>query len=244
MARIAPPRPAASLPKKLKLRFGVTRRDGYRSYTWKIEARKNDVYLAQREGPPWQKFSFHGSGDRCRFGFTDQYIKANGMPPGLTDRVLTRWQKAPIPPLPRSGSVVAELVIPTDFLSRLSAEPDGPGKRILWLPAAPPRQATVIDVFFTHDDEALIRGATFNDRPLNLFGYASLQGGEKVAVTWRYADYDGEPLRMPGSANGTTLLFSADDPQNTGRPVRITFQETKVPTGTLTIFELGGYPVP
>jgi hypothetical protein len=226
------------LPKKLELRFGVERSDGYRSVTWKVWSNKNDVYLAQREGPAWQKFSFHGSGNRCRHGFTSEYVKEQGMPLGLSDRPLTKWQRAPIPPVPLSGSVVAELVIPTDFLSRL---PDSPGKRVLRIPAAPTGHATIVDVLFTYDAEELIRGATFDDHPLGLAGYAHLPNGENVAVIYRYAEYDNKELRSPSTAGGRTFLFSPDDPMNTGRPVRITFSPLDVFGSATTIFELGGY---
>ena len=198
------------------------------------------MYLAQREGPSCQKYSFHGAGERCRFGFTDQYVRVNGIPSNLSDRALTKWQKNPIIPAPRFGSVVAELVIPTDFLSRLPKVPDSPGKRVLWIPSAPPHHSTIIDIFFTHDAKEIIEGATFAGLPLVLLGYAPMQDGSRVAVTYRYAEYDNQDLNMPANLGEPGYIYSAKDSNGTGRPTRLVLHPMEVLGGAMTIFELGG----
>ena len=50
-------------------------------------------------------------------------------------------------------------------------------------------------------------------------------------------------VRIPGEGNVNELLFSAHDPLDTGRPIRLTMSSLSKDNETIRIEELGGYVV-
>jgi hypothetical protein len=72
--------------KNPRVRLAIGEPGSRRSNFWRVAARKSDVYVSTGGGAP-VKFSLHESGI-CRDAFTGEF----GVPPGMQDRVVTRWR--------------------------------------------------------------------------------------------------------------------------------------------------------
>lgn len=218
------------------LRFGIRRDDGYISSLWRLwVTRKNDVYLTTKGMGGVEKCSFHASGI-CRSAFT----KEHGAPSSLKDRAVFKWKRSTTPPKD-SGQVsrVAWIAFPTDYLSRFENVSE---KKITWIDSAFAGGATYVELCYTLDSEKailpLIKGT---DR--RLLSYTHLLNGEGLLVTYYHADWENKDLRIPAGTESIfpDLLFSTQDPRNTGRPIRIRFGSAPKDGDALRLQELGGY---
>jgi hypothetical protein len=220
------------------LRFGIKRGDGYISNIWRLWITSSgDVYLATRRMGGIEKFSFHLSGI-CRSAFTKEY----GTPETMSDRAIFKWARAKTPPLGDGGaSRVAWIAFPTDFLSRNTKPINA---KIDWIHATEPRGATYIEMAYTNESEQTMR-STFSENSKHLHSYTSVPNGEAFFVASYQSDWGNADLKSP-PAQGSVfpeLMFSANDPNDTGRPIRIRFGPRPKDGDALVFQELGGYKV-
>jgi len=219
------------------LRFTIEGEDGFRSSQWRLWITSlGDVYLTTRGMGGIQKYSFHQSGI-CRSAFT----KEHGTPSTMQDRAICKWKRAQTPQSGIGGaSRVAWLAFPTDFLSRTTA----PTKKTVQINAAPPGGSTYLELGYTLESEEFV-GAAFRESQRRLHSYTLLPSGEAFFITSYHSDWENKDLNSP-SGEGSVfpdLLFSANDPLDTGRPIRIFFGPTPKDGDALVLQELGGYPV-
>ena len=74
------------MPRDFKARIAIGDKSGTRSAAWVVSTAKSDVYAAHRISGGIEKISFHQS-RVCRRAFTAEH----GVPQGMTDRVIERW---------------------------------------------------------------------------------------------------------------------------------------------------------
>jgi hypothetical protein len=226
------------LAQRVSERWIVGNIDGPRSNVWRLWSKGNDVYLASGGLGGVSKFSFHESG-RCRIAFT----KEHGTPEVLADRAINKWWRAATPVADGNGraSCVLQVGIPTDTLSTALKRPL---KRVTCIAAAPAGMATVLEMFFTLESrETLITLSPKGGR--ELASYAKLPSREAFAVAVRHATWDGEDFGMPASHHETRdFIFSRSDPENTGRPIRLTMNNNPKDGDSMLAWEFGGYPAP
>jgi hypothetical protein len=183
-----------------------------------------------------EKYSFHQSGI-CRSAFT----KEHGTPDTMTDRLIFKWKRSDTPPESTGkASRVAWIAFPTDFLSRPQKELK---KQITWIPAAPRGDATYLELAYTRESEVSVRSA-INISGRHLLSYVQLPNSEAFLISDYHADWENKDLRSPKGEKSVfpDLLFSADDPDDTGRPVRIRFGPQPKDGDALVLQELGGFP--
>ena len=218
------------------LRFLVQRDDGYCSSQWRLwVTRAGDVYLATRGMGGIQKYSFHASGI-CRSAFTREH----GAPRTMADRAIVKWNRATTP-RPGSGSAsrVAWIAFPTDYLSRSPL----PVAKSTVIAAAPQGRATYVEVGYTFESESFVLEAFGGNRRLHSFN--RLPSGEAVFLESYHGEWENNDLSSPPAPDSVLpeLCFSASDPQNTGRPLRIILGPTPRDGDALVLQELGGYKV-
>lgn len=221
----------------LDLRFGVRRTDGYQSTIWRLWiTRECDVYLAHRALARIAKYSFHKSGI-CRSAFTAEH----GTPPTMNDRAIHKWRRAPTPPVGSGRAVrIAWLAFPTDFLSKPSSDDK---KKMLWIDAAPSSGATYVELSFVAESESSVQQAFVDAGQRKLLCFQKLPNGENFLLAYYHSDWENKDLTVPGEGKVADLLFSVNDPQNTGRPVRICFGPIPNDGDAVSIQELGGYAI-
>jgi hypothetical protein len=227
----------------LEMRIGVRRADGFRSNLWKLWATpKSDTYLATRQMAAIKKYSFHAGGI-CRSAFTAQH----GTPPTLSDRATIKWRRNPTPAAGSGqATLLARIAFPTDFLSRLA---DQDSKPVVWITAPPSGKAAILEVMYTAESEGDVIEAFSARGERKLIKYVRLRNGDSVAAVSSCADWPREHLYcpagdppLPGSVF-PDLLFSANDPEDTGRPIRLIIGRPTPKDGdALELEELGGYP--
>jgi hypothetical protein len=182
-----------------------------------------------------EKLSFHSSGI-CRKAFIAEKPK----PGGLEDRAVHKWRRPEAPPEGvRRGTCVLEVTIPTDYLS--TSFEDTAGEPQLWIAAAPPGMTTVLEMYFTREKEAVIRGLV---EPVGqaVQVYTQLPNGEAFVVSSRSAAFKGENFRMPAShIHKNDFVVFDQDPNNTGRPVRVTLYANPKDGDRLIVWEYGAY---
>ena len=219
------------------LRFGIRSPSAYISNIWRLwVTQKGDAYLATRSMAKIEKYSFHKSGI-CRSAFTNEY----GTPTTMTDRAIFKWKRLTTP-LAGQGkaSRVAWLGFPTDYLSR-KAEPS---VEVNWIEAAPPGGATYVELAFTCESRESIESAFGQRQERKLLLYVNVPGDEAVFANYYHGDWQNEDLNVPGDGKVADLLFSASDPYDTGRPIRIRFGPTPSDGDAVVLRELGGYAIP
>lgn len=218
------------------LRFGIRRDDGYVSDTWRLWITHSaDVYLATRGMAGIEKYSFHRSGI-CRSAFT----KEHGTPQIMSDRALFKWKRVETPAVSSGkASRVAWIAFPTDFLSRITEKKPKP---TTWIPAAPRRGATYLELAYTSEPESAVISA-FQKNGRQLVSYTKLYSNDAFILNYYHADWENRDLRIPASHDSVfpDLLFSANDPRDTGRPIRLRFGPPPKDRGALVLQELGGY---
>ncbi len=219
------------------LRFGIKRTDGYTSSIWRLwVTRSGDVYLAVRSQAGINKYSFHASGI-CRSAFT----KEHGTPGKMSDRLMHKWRRKHTPNEGLSRvSRVAWIAFPTDFLSR---DIEVESNKIKWIDAASSRGATYFELAYTIENEESIKKALSSSQARKLINYVSIPTGEALLIMYYHSDWNNKDLKSPASEESIfpDLLFSANDPENTGRPVRIIFGRIPSDGDALVLQELGGY---
>lgn len=222
----------------LNFRFGVKRSDGYISSVWRLWAtRHRDVYLALRSCAGTMKYSFHKS-SICRDAFTLEH----GVPQNLNDRAMAKWNRSVTPSNIENAARVAWLAFPTDFLSRRN---DPIKKDVTWIDAAPAGGATYVELAYTSGSEKIVRNLLCAGGNRCLLKYTPLSNDEALILLYYHGDWENNDLKSPavGDSIFPSLLFSADDPDNTGRPIRIIFGSTPKDGDALVVQELGGYRV-
>lgn len=222
---------------RFDLRFVVERTDGFRSSPWRLwVTRRGDLYLSVRQMGGIQKYSFHLSGI-CRSAFTQEY----GILPGMTDRATFKWRRALTPLSGHGGaSRVALIAIPTSYLSRTA--PPVPNTTVI--DSAPMGGATYIEVGYTFESESFVVKA-FQRNLRRLHSFTQLPTHESVFVCSYHSDWQDTDLKSPSGPGSVfpELLFSANDPQNTGRPIRMLFNPLPKDGDALIVQELGGFKV-
>ena len=221
-------------------RFGIQRNDGFVSSVWRLwVTRQGDVYLAWRSQAGTNKYSFHKSGI-CRSAFT----KEHGAPAKMSDRAIFRWRRKPTPKVgSNEASRVAWIAFPTDFLSKKTQVED---KKIMWIDAAPKGGATYIELAYTAESEETIGKALSPEQSRKLLKFIELSNEEALLMMYYHGDWENKDLSSPTSKESIfpDVLFSENDPEDTGRPVRIVFGPDPRDGGALVLQELGGFRSP
>jgi hypothetical protein len=219
------------------LRFGIKSSPGCVSNVWRLwVTRHGDVYLATRAMAKIDKYSFHKSGI-CRSAFTNEY----GTPKTLTDRATFKWQRLVTPPAGQGKAArVAWVAFPTDYLSRNA----DPSVEVSWIEAAPPGGATCVELAFTSESRDFIDTAFGQRQERKCLLYVTLPGDEAALLNYYHSDWENRDLKVPGNGKVADLLFSANDPYETGRPIRIRLGSAPSDGDALVLRELGGYAVP
>ncbi len=190
-----------------------------------------------------QKYSYHPP-NICRSALTKEYTKSVG----TTDRNSTQWLRDETPPLGSRKVVrVMRIATPTDYLStRIKAK--APHSQCYWIDPAPCGGTTFVDVFFTRDDETVIRellASEVESLQHDLIAYRQLENGEAFAITSFHVSISHEPVRLKAAFHDQTDIIALPvDPGSTGRPLRLALN---VPTNDgdfLPVWELGCYRSP
>lgn len=231
------------MPKNLfDLRFGVRRSDGFESSVWRAWARApGDVYLTTRRMGGIEKYSFHQS-RICRWAFTKEHAATAGE----ADRLISRWVRDRTPePGSGKGIRLALLTFPTDYLSRPgTGSRPGSSKPVVWIDAAPSGGATSVEIIVTAEPEERVRDEFKGRGERQLILYKPLSATEACVVAYAYdTTWTNRDVKMPGHGQVRDLLFSAADPLDTGRPLRLTMGPTPTDGDAVLLQELGGYPV-
>jgi len=221
----------------LDLSFGVKRSDGYVSDIWRASTtRLGDFQLTTSSIAGVEKYSFNRSG-MCR----SAHSGAGGAPAALRDRAGFSWRRAATPPRGSGRAArVAWIAFPTDYLSRPTVEDDG---GIFWIAAAPARGATYVEFAYAAEPERDIRGVLDIVQDRTLVRCATLPRGETLVILCYHADWDNKDLRVPGNGEVADILFSADDPLASGRPLRHRFGPVPKDQEAVLLLEMGGTAV-
>lgn len=103
----------------------------------------------------------------------------------------------------------------------------------------------MIDLAFTKDDEAMMRKAVESepaDLQHKLLAYRQLPNGEAFSVSSWHSDKADRVLRVSAAPHDPRdLLILPVDPENTGRPARLTLFSNPSDNDLMSVWELGGY---
>ncbi len=217
--------------------FGIKRPDGYVSDIWRAAAtRSGDFQLGTRSILSAEKYSFDRSG-LCR----SVHSRSDIAPAALRDRAGFRWRRAVTPPRGSGRAArVAWISFPTDYLSKPTLADDA---EIFWIDAAPARSATYVEIAYAAESESGIRGFLDIMQDRTLVRSAPLPTGESLVIFCYYADWENKDLRVPGNGAVADILFSADDPLATGRPLRHRFGPSPKDGEAVLLLEMGGAAV-
>lgn len=217
------------------LRFGIKREDDFISSIWRLWATKHgDVYVTTKGQSGIHKYSFHQSGI-CRSAFTSEH----GTPKTMGDRLMHKWKRSPTPNTGSNNySRLAWIAFPTNYLSRQIQDER---KKVNWVKAAPKNDATYLELAITSESEKHIKKNINSDRCLLL--YAPLTNNDALIVMYSYGEWENNDLNSPAAPESIfpDLLFSENDPEDTGRPIRILFGPEPSDNDALILQELGGY---
>lgn len=181
-----------------------------------------------------QKISLHESGI-CRFAFTQEH----GIPPGMTDRVIHRWNRLPTPsPGSGQGSRAVLIAFPTSYLSRPIISDS-----ISIINAAPSGDATYIEMFFIRESEEVVRQSL--EASSRLISFTPLPNGENFAIQSSFDKWENKDFCMPASHHEKRdFHFSASLPPGKERTLSITLHNQPQDGDALLIREFGGYVMP
>jgi hypothetical protein len=221
----------------LDLSFGVRRSDGYVSDVWRASTTHlGDFHLGTSSIAGAEKYSFSNSGI-CR----SEHSGAEGAPAALRDRAGFRWRRAATPPRGSGrASRVAWIAFPTDYLSKPTVKDDG---RILWIDAAPACGATYVEFGYAAEPEPGIRSVLEVTQDRTLVRCAALPNGETLVIFCYHADWENKDLRVPGHGVAADILFSAEDPLASGRPLRHRFGPAPKDEEAVLLLEMGGVAI-
>lgn len=209
-----------------------------RSDVWHFWSRNDQVYVVHGRMGHVQKFSFH-TPNICRLAYTKEF----GTPRTLSNRATHEWRRDATPQKGSRRVVrVLRVFFPTDVLSTAIAPPT---KNIRWIKPAMAGGATVLDLMYTRDDEATLRAAIAEEPGTlrhEIIDYKKLTNDEAFCIS-SWVTHDAQnTLRIPAShGHKQDLIVLPNDPNNTGRPVRlITFSNPK-DGDFIQAWEFGGY---
>ena len=220
----------------LDIRLIVGTEGGPKSCSWHIWTNKSDVYVVFSNQGHVEKLSFHSERNgsyACRKAFTSE----RGIPLGLTDRCTTEWKRSESPPSGTAGATcVFEIAFPTNFLSTATSNTH---RSLIWLAAAPTNMATVLEMSFTREPRHEVVRLVGQER---IVAYAALPSNEAFLITRRDAEFVGEEFVIPSSHDEVDdIIFTIDDPDLTGRPIRFVTNTTPKNGDRMTAWEYGGY---
>jgi hypothetical protein len=221
----------------LDLQFGVRRTDGYVSDVWRASVSPmGDFHLDTASGSGTEQYRFAKSGI-CRSAYT----RLPGTPAAIRDRAAFKWRRAKTPPRGSgSASRIAWIAFPTDYLSRPTS---GEDDETLWIEAAPAGGATYVEVAYAAESESGIRGVLDIMQDRTLVGSSTLPNGELLVIFCYHGDWENKDLRVAGNGAAAEILFSALDPQETGRPLRHRFGPVPKDGEAVMLLEVGGVEV-
>lgn len=225
--------------KRFDIQLAVGSPSGPRSSVWAIWSRNSEVYAAHRSMGRIEKFSFH-TPTLCRHAFT----KEHGTPSGQSNRAMQSWHRGNTPQAGSNQIVrVLRIGVATDHLSTKLAEV--PPNNTHWINPAPSGGSTVIDLSFTNDSEAIVREA-LKPEPANLehklLAHSQLQNGEAFSISTWHSDKADKVFRVLAAPHDPRdLLIFPLDPENTGRPVRLTLFSNPKDGDLMTVWEWGGF---
>jgi hypothetical protein len=221
----------------LDFSFGIRRADGYVSDIWHASTtRLGDFHLATSSIGGVEKYSFNKSG-MCR----SAHSGTEGAPAALRDRAGFKWRRAATPPRGSGRAArVAWIAFPTDYLSRPTTSDDD---EIFWIAAAPEHGATYVEFAYAAEPEPGIRGVLGVTQDRTLVRSVTLPNGETLVMFCYHADWENSDLRVPGNGVVADILFSAEDPLATGRPLRHRFGPAPKDEEAVLLLEMGGVAV-
>lgn len=221
----------------LDLSFGIKRPDGYVSDIWRASTtRLGDFRLVTSSIAGVEEYRFNKSG-MCR----SAHSGGDELPAALHDRAGFRWRRAATPPRGSGRAArVAWIAFPTDYLSRPTVEDAGD---IFWIAAAPACGATYVEFAYAAEPEQGIRGVLDVMQDRTLVRCAALPSGETLVIFCYHADWDNKDLRVPGNGIAADILFSAEDPLASGRPLRHRFGPAPKDEEAVLLLEMGGAAV-
>jgi hypothetical protein len=216
-----------------RLRLAIGDPENRRSNVWRIAAYKSDVYVTCGGAAP-AKFSFHKSGI-CRDAFTGEF----GVPPGMHDRVMTRWRRADIPPANTGKACsVLEVALPTDFLS---TGLEVPPKPIHWLDAAAPLHSKCIEMFFSADKPDVAEPLIQHGQRAPVAGFP-LENGSWFYITSHEIAFSGQEMRIPAAGNRPfDFLITREDVSSSGRSIRILVMSKPSDGDKMVAWEYGAF---
>lgn len=112
------------------------------------------------------------------------------------------------------------IAFPTDFLSRSEQDIT---KEIRWIDAAPAGQATFVEGAFTYESRQTVEAAFQTSGQHQLLEFVEFLSGEAFFVAFSFDQWDNKTLTVPSDGKVNDLVFSAADPDDSGRPIRIRF---------------------
>jgi len=194
--------------------------------------RDSQVYLGTTALGGIIKYSFHSSPSSraCRYAVSSAEPR----------KPLHAWQRGETPP-PGEGHATraALLAFPSDYLSVNATLRDKPPRCI---PAASPGGATYLEFIYTHESQTtlaeLLEGSCYT-----VFASAELASEETFAVLYYQDRWDNKDVTVPAKSGAPGYQFTANDPRDTGRPVRIVITNQPKDGDAIILYELGGYPV-
>ncbi|MBE0627158.1 MAG: hypothetical protein IH606_20355, partial [Burkholderiales bacterium] len=132
---------------------------------------------------------------------------------------------------------VAWIAFPTDYLSRPTMEHVA---EVFWIAAAPACGATYVEFAYACEPEQGIRGVLDVMQDRTLVRCAALPNGETLVIFCYHADWENKDLRVPGNGAVADVLFSANDPLASGRPLRHRFGPAPRDDEAVLLLEMGG----
>ena len=230
---------------KFRLRFLVEAEDGSRSSLWQIKRSRNDLYVMGGNAGGVQKFSFH-SPNICRLAETAEHSRLRG----VARHCAHEWFRHPTPTVGSGARTrVLLLHVGTNTLSSSYPAKVAKDRDLKIIPAAPADHTTALEIGFTNESEqSVLHSLSLSDPKRNhtLLAYERMQNGEAhyLASFWIDAANDALDLPAPATMVGSRwghLVVSKNDPNNTGRPIRLTIFSNPQDGDFINVCEFGCY---
>ena len=109
--------------------------------------------------------------------------------------------------------------------------------------SAPACGATYVEFAFAAEPEQGIRGVLDIMQDRTLVRCAALPNGETLVIFCYHADWENKDLHVPGNGAAADVLFSADDPLASGRPLRHRLGPAPKDGEAVLLLEMGGVAV-
>lgn len=217
----------------LDFRFSVGSIDGPRSSVWRVWNHRSDIYVTQRAMGRISKISIHEKPEpNCNYGITREFAQTHlgGV------RKLQRWRRGLLPLAGQGRAVrVVWLAFPTDYLGQADI-----GDEVHWIPAAPKRTATQIDMIFTLEDRSVLETA-FLKNGRRLEKYVVLPNGEAFAiVSSTMPDWENRDLWLRGGVDFANVGFRAGDERGANRSEVICLLSNPTDGDAIHVQELWG----